>query len=107
MSDCDHLHLTGADGAARLMIRVVPRADRSALDGVTETGALRVRLTAPPVGGAANTALIAFLADVLDLPKRSITLIRGARGREKSIEIAAPLAIIRERLRAATARKSH
>jgi uncharacterized protein len=106
LTDSDRLNLTGADGAVRLAIRVVPRAGRNALDGVTEAGALRVRLTAPPVEGAANAALIAFLADALGVPKRSITLVRGERGRDKVIEIAAPIAIIRERLRAATDRKS-
>ncbi len=85
----------------RLAIRVVPSADRNALDGITETGALRIRLTAPPVEGAANAALVAFLADLIGVPKRSITLVRGKRGREKIVAIAAPLPIIRERLRAA------
>ncbi len=102
MTDVDRLNLTGADGAARLAIRVVPRADRNALDGVTEAGALRVRLTAPPIEGAANAALIAFLADSIGVPKRDITLMRGERGRDKSVTITAPLALIRERLQAAT-----
>lgn len=106
MTGSDRLNLTGADGAARLAIRVVPRAGRTALDGVTEAGALRVRLAAPPVEGAANAALIAFLADALGVPKRSIILVRGERGRDKVIEIAAPIAVIGERLRAATDRKS-
>ena len=87
-------HLTGAAGAVRLAIRVVPRANRNALDGVTETG-------------AANTALIAFLADTLGVPKRGITLVDGERGREKMVEIAAPLAVIQERLRAATDHTRH
>jgi len=100
LSDLDKLNLTGVDGATRLAIRAIPRADRNALDGVTETGALRVRLTTPPVDGAANVALLAFLADLLGLPKRSVTLVRGERGREKVVAIAAPHTVIRERLQA-------
>ncbi|MHB8644972.1 MAG: DUF167 domain-containing protein [Thermomicrobiales bacterium] len=100
MATLDALNLTGTDGAVRVAIRVMPRAGRNALDGVTETGALRIRLTAPPVEGAANAALVTFLAMVIGIPKRSITLVRGTRGRDKVVEIAAPLAIIQERLRA-------
>jgi uncharacterized protein len=104
LDDFDRLHLTGADGAVRLAVRVVPRADRNAVDGVTEAGAVRVRLTVPPVEGAANAALIALLSDVLALPKRAITILRGDHGREKVVQIAAPPEIIRIRLRAATGR---
>lgn len=103
----DRLKLTGADDAVRIAIRVVPRADRNALDGVTEAGALRVRLTAPPVEGAANAALIAFLATIIGVPKRRITLARGERGREKVIIIAAPIAVIQERLQDAADRTPH
>ncbi len=103
----DTLDLIGAVGGARLAIRVVPRADRNALDGVTETGALRIRLTAQPVEGAANAALVAFLADVIGVPKRSVTLVRGERGREKIVAIAAPIPVIRERLQGAANRTSH
>ncbi|MGI8856390.1 MAG: DUF167 domain-containing protein [Thermomicrobiales bacterium] len=106
MDAFDRINLTGTDGAARLVVRVVPRADRNAIDGVTETGAVRVRLTTPPVEGAANAALIALLADLLAIPKRDIAITRGERGREKVVQIALPLAAIRARLRAATDRKS-
>ncbi len=64
----------------------MPRAARNALDGVVE-GALRVRLIAPPVEGAANKALIAFLATTLGVPKRDIAVVTGERGRHKLIRI--------------------
>lgn len=107
MNDLYRLKLAGSDSAVRLAIRVVPRAHRNALDGLTETGALRVRLTAPPVEGAANAALVACLSERIGVPKRSIALVRGARGRDKVVEIAAPLAVIRERLRVASDRTRH
>jgi len=102
LDDFERLNLTGKDGAARLIVRVVPRADRNAIDGMMASGALRVRVTAPPVEGAANTALIGVLSDTLRIPRREIAIVRGEHGREKVVQITAPLALIRERLRAAT-----
>ena len=46
-----------------------------------------MRLTAPPVDGAANEALIALLAERLGLPKRSISIVSGVTGRQKIVEI--------------------
>jgi uncharacterized protein len=71
------------DGArAYVSVRVVPRAARTALTR-DATGALRAHLTAAPVDGAANRALIALLAKRLGVPKRMIELSRGERGRDK------------------------
>jgi uncharacterized protein len=47
-----------------------------------------VRLNAPPVGGAANDALIAFLAALLDAPRSAIRIVSGERGRHKRVAIA-------------------
>lgn len=84
------LHPGGADtseahGTLTVGIRVTPRASRNAL--TLEDGILRARLTAPPVEGAANEALIALLAERLGLPKRAITIVRGATSRDKHIAI--------------------
>ena len=81
------LHLTEQADGVTLPVRAVPRAARNALDGVVE-GALRVRLVAPPVEGAANKALIAFLAATLGVPKRDIAVVAGERGRHKLIRVA-------------------
>ncbi|HKV58959.1 MAG TPA: DUF167 domain-containing protein [Ktedonobacteraceae bacterium] len=70
----------------RLAVRVVPRSRRNAL--AWEQGVLKVWLTAPPVDGAANDALIALLAEHLALPKRSISLVHGTTSRQKIVEIA-------------------
>jgi uncharacterized protein (TIGR00251 family) len=48
---------------------------------------LTVRLTAPPVDGAANAACCAFLADRLDLPKSRVSVVRGEASREKLIRV--------------------
>ena len=71
-------------GGATLRVRVAPRASRDALGG-ERGGALVVRLTAPPVEGAANAALVRFLARQLGLPPSSLSVAQGSRGRDKVI----------------------
>jgi uncharacterized protein (TIGR00251 family) len=66
-------------------VRVLPRSSRNEL--TIEADGLRVRLTAPPVEGAANEALIALVAERLRLPKRSVRVARGAASRQKTLEI--------------------
>jgi len=76
----------------RLAVRLTPRASRDGLDGIG-LGAdgrpfLRIRLTAPPVEGAANQALIDFLAGILSVRKKDIVIRSGETGRLKILEIA-------------------
>jgi uncharacterized protein (TIGR00251 family) len=65
---------------------VIPRSPRSRVDGVRGDAVL-IRLAAPPVEGAANEALVAFLSDVLDLPRRNITIVSGETSRDKRVRI--------------------
>ena len=67
-----------------LAIKVQPRASRSEIGGVLGQE-LKIRITAPPVDSAANEALIEFLAERLDCPKGSVTLLRGSTSRSKTI----------------------
>lgn len=67
-------------------MQVVPRSSKNSL--AWEQGVLKARLTAPPVDGAANEALIALLAERLGLPKRDIRIVHGATSRRKTVEIA-------------------
>lgn len=69
-----------------LDVRVIPRAARPGLAG-TRHGALLVRLSAPPVDGAANAELIQLLAKALDVPKRQVTIVAGERGRLKRVKV--------------------
>jgi uncharacterized protein (TIGR00251 family) len=71
---------------ATLRVRVQPRASRNQLAGWHE-GALKVRLTAPPVEGAANAALIDFLAEQLSVRRSEIRLVSGETARTKRLEI--------------------
>ena len=82
----DDLALAASPDGVTIPVRVAPRAGRTALDGVVE-GALRVRLAAPPVEGAANRALVEFLAALLGVPKRDVAVVRGERGRQKLVQV--------------------
>jgi uncharacterized protein len=68
-------------------VRLQPRASRDEIVGLLD-GALRIRLHAPPVDGAANEALVAFLADRLSVPRRAVRIVTGASSRMKTIEVA-------------------
>lgn len=65
---------------------MIPRAPRTRVDG-TRAGAILIRLAAPPVDGAANDALVAFLAEALALPRRNIRIVSGEKSRDKRVEI--------------------
>jgi uncharacterized protein (TIGR00251 family) len=70
----------------RFEVRVQPRASRSEIVG-EQQGALRVRLAAPPVDGAANEALVELLADLLRVAKRNVRIVTGASSRRKVVEV--------------------
>ena len=75
-----------ADGVI-VSVRVIPRAGKSGVAG-TRGGALLVRLTAPPVEGAANAQLIDVMASALGVPKRAVSIVSGERARQKRVHIA-------------------
>lgn len=77
--------MAGAD-VARLQVRVQPGARRSQIMGIDE-GVVRVRIAAPPVEGKANAALCAVLAEALGVRPHAVTLVRGATGRLKLVEV--------------------
>ena len=79
--------VTLTHGAPAFAVRVVPRAGRTGIGG-TRGDAVVVRLTAPPVDGAANDALIAFLAALFDRPRRDVTIVSGQASRDKRVAIA-------------------
>ena len=81
------LRLKESAAEVTFAVKVIPRASRNEIAGV-EGEALRVRLTAPPVEGAANAALLAFLAEVLGMPKRDVRLVSGQTARRKVVAVA-------------------
>jgi uncharacterized protein len=88
-------------GLVRFDVRVQPRASRNEFAGL-QNGALRIRLTAPPVDGAANEALIRFIAAELGLPQRAVRIVSGFGSRNKVVEVAAEALPALDRLLAST-----
>ena len=82
--DCPCLVAKG--GQTCLDLSVVPNAKHTGADGLLD-GALRLRLSAPPVDGKANAMVCEWVADELGLPKRSVRLLRGPASRRKQVEI--------------------
>ena len=70
----------------RLSVRVQPRASADEIVGV-HGDALKVRLTAPPVDGAANKALVELLAGTFGIPVRAVTIVAGESSRTKVVEL--------------------
>lgn len=75
------------DVRARLTVRLTPRASREEIAGERE-GAILVRVTAPPVEGAANAALLRLLAKTLSVPKGAVAIVSGEGSRTKVVEVA-------------------
>jgi uncharacterized protein len=75
-----------SDSAATLRVRVQPRASRNEIAGWRE-GVLYIRLTAPPVEGAANRAVVEFIAGRLGLRRHQVALVSGERSRDKILEV--------------------
>jgi hypothetical protein len=76
----------GAGGAV-LDVLVQPRASRTRVAGEHD-GRLKIQLAAPPVDGEANAALVAFLADALEVKRADVALLAGETGRRKRVRIA-------------------
>ena len=82
-----HVLRVEARGASiRVHVHVQPRASRSEVVGL-HGAALKVRLLAPPVDGAANDALVALLAKRLGLSRRDVRIVQGATSRSKIVEL--------------------
>jgi len=97
----DGLVVGAEEASVTFAVRAQPRSSREAIEGVRE-GALRVALTAPPVEGEANAALVALLAKVLGVPKRDVAVIAGTANRSKRVRVSGlTTELVRARLAAA------
>lgn len=102
------ISVTDSRDGARFLVRVAPRASRTAVVGIVgegEQAALKIALHVPPVEGRANAALVSFLADLLSVRRADIAIAGGERSRTKTILIRGRSAAeVQKALRAATER---
>jgi uncharacterized protein (TIGR00251 family) len=70
-----------------LKVRVQPRASKNEIVKILSDRTVKVHLTAPPVEGKANKALLKFLAKILDVPIANIDIVAGMTGRDKVISV--------------------
>ena len=86
----------------RVAIHLTPRARADRIDGIASTAdgsaVLKVAVTAPPAENRANAALIELLAREWRLPKRDVTVVGGAKGRDKTVHIAGHPAALLKRI---------
>jgi uncharacterized protein len=85
VSDADEFVKDVSDGCT-VNVRVQPGAKRDAVIGI-HANAVKVTLSAPPLDGKANEALIAFIAERLRLPRARVALVTGAASRSKMLRI--------------------
>ncbi|HYY29489.1 MAG TPA: DUF167 domain-containing protein [Chthoniobacterales bacterium] len=102
-TDFDSGHLFNATpGSVRFLVRLTPRAARNSFDGLVRESdgrpVLRFRVTAPPVKGAANAALVAYVSNALDLRKSEVRIISGQTARLKLLELSGDADLIAARL---------
>jgi uncharacterized protein len=76
----------GKVGSA-LAVRLTPKASRSGIMGIMEDGTVKVHVTVPSTDGQDNEALIAVLADVLELPAENFAIVAGDSGRDKLLSV--------------------
>ncbi len=75
------------EGGVLLNVLAAPRAARDAVQGL-HGDAVKIRLRAPPADGKANAALVEFLAGLLEVPARQVTLVSGPASRRKRVRVA-------------------
>lgn len=68
-------------------VRITPRAQKNEISELMEDGTVKIRLTAPPIDGKANKALVDFLSDILNVRRSRIEIISGMKSRDKRVRI--------------------
>jgi len=72
--------------SVRINVYVQPRASKTVVAGMHD-GCVKIRLAAPPVDGAANAALVEFVAEQLDIAKSRVRITAGLTSRRKTVEV--------------------
>lgn len=76
----------GKRGSA-LALRVTPRASRNEIVGVLNDGTIKMHIATDPADEIVNSEVIAFLAEVLGVPKTRVEIVAGTAGRDKLISV--------------------
>jgi uncharacterized protein (TIGR00251 family) len=76
----------GKNGAA-IAVRVTPRSSKNEISEILNDGTVKIRLTAPPVEGQANQALVQFLAKILEVAPGRVEVVAGQSGRDKLVTV--------------------
>lgn len=77
---------TDTDGGIILSLHIQPRASRNEVCGIQDN-ALKIRLTSPPVDGAANKLCREFLAELFEVPRSAVTILSGETSRHKRVRV--------------------
>ncbi len=83
----NHFHMKADKKGATLALRITPRASKNEITEILSDGTVKIRLSAPPVEGKANEALLKFLAETLDVPVSHLEIVSGAGGRNKLVSV--------------------
>lgn len=76
----------GKSGSA-ITVRITPRASKNEIQEILDDGTVKIRITASPVDGQANQALIEFLSSVLDVAKSRLEIVAGQTSRDKIVVV--------------------
>lgn len=87
MPDIRSYHLHDGKTGSALAVRITPRASRNEIREILDDGTVKIRITAAPVEGQANQALIEFLSSVLGVPKTKLEIVAGQSGRDKIVAV--------------------
>jgi uncharacterized protein (TIGR00251 family) len=80
------INFTEKEDSITFMVRVVPRASKSEIVGGIE-GSLKLRISAPPVDGAANEEVVRLLAKSLDVSRSSVSIVAGETSKTKRVRV--------------------
>ena len=83
----NEMEIAASDGSVSLYVQLQPRASCDAIEG-EYAGALKIRLTAPPVDDRANEALVRLLAERLNVPLAAVRIVGGDKSRRKRVIVA-------------------
>jgi uncharacterized protein len=76
-----------ARSGTAISVKVIPRAKKNEVAGLMEDGSIRIRITAPPVEGAANQALVEYLAELLGIHRNQIEIVAGLSSERKLVSL--------------------